>query len=77
MANVRDNNADLGNQTIEGTLPPISLEAEIVLPDGSTQPIPMGGAEEPPVVPTAEELDAKRDELINPDAAHADEPIIL
>lgn len=78
MANLRDNNADLGNQTIEDTLPPIALEAEIVLPDGSTQPIPMGPADDAPVVPTAEELDAKLDALLNnDDKESADAPIIL
>ncbi len=39
MANNKDNNADLGNQTIEGTEPPIIFDAEIVMPDGSSQPL--------------------------------------
>ncbi len=48
MANYKDINADLGTQTIEGTSPPSAVEAEIVMPDGSSRPMP-----------TADDLDAQ------------------
>lgn len=68
MANFKDNNADLGSQTIEGTEPPIALDAEIVMPDGSTRPIP-----------TAAELDAQLEALMAdaPDAAQDEPPVIV
>lgn len=54
MANYKDNNADLGNQTIGGTEPPYALDAEIIMPDGSSQPIPAPEAEDEPVIILAE-----------------------
>lgn len=61
MANNKDINADLGTQTIEGTRPPTAVEAEIVMPDGSSRP-----------VPTAEDLDAQLAALIGDDAPATD-----
>ncbi len=67
MANFKDHNADLGNQTIEGTEPPIALDAEIVMPDGSTRPIP-----------TAAELDAQLEALMADDqSAQRDVPPVV
>ncbi len=40
MANLKDNNSDLGNQTIEGTSPPDALDAIIVMPNNDSQPTP-------------------------------------
>ncbi|MDE6029480.1 MAG: hypothetical protein K2F90_04075, partial [Clostridiales bacterium] len=55
MANYKDNNADLGNQTIEGTASPYELNAEIVMPDGSTEPIRQTEpADDQPVIIMAE-----------------------
>lgn len=51
MAINKDNNADLGNQTIEGTSPPIVLDAEVVVPEYV-------------VTPSAEELDKQLNELL-------------
>lgn len=51
MAINKDNNADLGNQTIEGTSPPIALDAEVVVPEYA-------------VTPSAEELDKQLNELL-------------
>ena len=70
MANQKDNNADLGNQTIEGTQPPIALDVEIVMPDGTTQPLPVNNeqqaqAEEPIIMtpPPVENTDVQADIL--------------
>ena len=67
MANLKDNNSDLGNQTIEGTSPPDALDAIIVMPNNDSQPVPDA---EPVIVaaaPSAAELDAQLDALINGD----------
>ena len=67
MANFKDNNSDLGNQTIEGTSPPDALDAIIVMPNNDSQPVPDA---EPVIVaaaPSAAELDAQLDALINGD----------
>ncbi|MDE5592920.1 MAG: hypothetical protein K2I75_03200, partial [Clostridiales bacterium] len=73
MANYKDNNADLGNQTIEGTASPYELNAEIVMPDGSTEPIlQTETADDGPVIIMAEPADASAEPIIMPEA----EPII-
>mgnify|MGYP001079068474 CR=1 FL=1 len=66
MANYKDNNADLGNQTIEGTQPPIVLDAVIVMPDGSTEPIIPADAPNDP--PSAADLDAQLAAMLDGDA---------
>ncbi|MDE5561933.1 MAG: hypothetical protein K2J01_00005, partial [Clostridiales bacterium] len=69
MANYKDNNADLGNQTIEGTASPYELNAEIVMPDGSTEPIHQAeNTDDQPVIIMAEPAEP----IIMPEA----EPVI-
>lgn len=53
MANNKDNNADLGNQTIEGTQPPIILDAVVVTPEANDD------------VPSAAELDEQLAKLMS------------
>lgn len=53
MANYKDNNSDLGNQTIEGTEPPIEVEAVLVMPESPTV-----------TPPTAADLDAQLADII-------------
>ncbi|MDE7406639.1 MAG: hypothetical protein K2M89_07200, partial [Clostridiales bacterium] len=65
MANYKDNNADLGNQTIEGTVSPYELDAEIVMPDGSTESIPQAeNADDQPVIIMAEPADTAAEQPI-------------
>ncbi|MDE6200560.1 MAG: hypothetical protein K2M47_01590 [Clostridiales bacterium] len=77
MANYKDNNADIGNQTIEGTVSPYELDAEIVMPDESNGSIPQAeNADEQPVIILAEPIDPPADQpIITPEPQV--EPIIM
>lgn len=66
MANYRDDNADIGNQTIEGTVSPYELDAELVMPDGSTIP----------VNPTPEEQAADLDSKLAEMLGETDTPVL-
>lgn len=65
MSNSKDYNADLGDQTITDTEPPLVFEATVVSPDETV-------ITAPPTDSTAENLDAELDALLS-----ADEPTVV
>ena len=64
--NYKDNNADLGNQTIEGTQPPYEVDAEIVSPDAASEAIIMTPPppQDDPIIMTPPPSEPAREEPI-------------